>query len=79
MKRLLALLMCLMLVLSGAALAEEASEDTLVVGSTTRMSGDFFAGLWSANTADMDMRALLHDAQSASRSFGHKASLDANR
>ena len=62
MKRLLALLMCLMLVLSGAALAEEASEDTLVVGSTTRMSGDFFAGLWSANTADMDMRALLHDA-----------------
>ncbi len=61
MKRLLALVMGLMLVLSSASLAL-ASDETLVVGSTTRLSGDFFAGLWSANTADNDVRALIHDA-----------------
>jgi len=59
MKRLLAMILSLMMVLSGMALAN-ASEDALVVGSTTRMSGDFFAGLWSSNTADIDVRALLH-------------------
>lgn len=65
MKRLLAMILSLMLVLSGMALAN-ASEDTLVVGSTTRMSGDFFAGLWSSNTADIDVRVLLHDAHTVS-------------
>ncbi|MBQ2976030.1 MAG: ABC transporter substrate-binding protein [Clostridia bacterium] len=65
MKRLLALILSLIMVLSGMALAN-ASEDALVVGSTTRMSGDFFAGLWSSNTADIDVRALLHDAHTVS-------------
>lgn len=65
MKRLLAIILSLMLVLSGMVLAH-ASEDALVVGSTTRMSGDFFAGLWSSNTADIDVRALLHDARTVS-------------
>lgn len=65
MKRLLAMILSLIMVLSGMALAN-ASEDALVVGSTTRMSGDFFAGLWSSNTADIDVRALLHDAHTVS-------------
>ena len=65
MKRLLAMMLSLMLVLSCMALAQ-AGEEALVVGSTTRMSGDFFAGLWSSNTADMDVRVLLHDAHTVS-------------
>lgn len=64
MKRMLALILSLMLVLSGAAFSEKASaetKDTLVVGSLTRLSGDFFAGLFSNNTADADVQLLLHE------------------
>ncbi len=34
----------------------------LVVGSTTPMTGEFFLSLWGNNTADIDVRLLLHDA-----------------
>ena len=30
------------------------------MGSTTAMSGYFFTDLWGRNTADMDVRTLLH-------------------
>lgn len=40
---------------SNAELYEE-----LVVGSTTAMTGKFFTGLWGNNTADIDVRKLLH-------------------
>lgn len=34
--------------------------EELTVGSTTAMSGDFFTEMWGNNTADMDVRMLLH-------------------
>ena len=37
-----------------------AAGNQLVVGSTTAMSGAFFTDLFGSNTADIDVRALLH-------------------
>lgn len=34
--------------------------DTLKIGSTTKLSGDFFNGMWSDNTSDLDVMLLLH-------------------
>ena len=39
--------------------AEEVDNE-LVVGSTTRLSGSFFTEMWGNNTADIDVRYLLH-------------------
>lgn len=52
------LLFCLALPL-GAPAAQPA--DTLVVASTTAISGEFMAGMWGNNTVDVDIRILLHD------------------
>ncbi len=41
----------------GGALA---ARDTLYIGSLTRVSGDFFTGMWGKNTSDMDIRMLIH-------------------
>lgn len=65
MKKYLAMLLaCLLILTSVLAQAEgiaEASEyDKLVVGSTTRMSGNFFSDMFGSNTADLDVRDLLH-------------------
>ncbi len=38
----------------------------LVVGNTTPMSGHFFTDMWGTNTADMDVRALLHAYETVS-------------
>lgn len=35
-------------------------KDTLIVGSTTAMSGNFFSEMFGNNTSDIDARALLH-------------------
>ncbi len=35
--------------------------DTLVVGHTTRMNGNFFSEHFGNNTADIDVRSLLHE------------------
>ncbi len=65
MKKGLACLLAFLLILSTSfALAEAPAAvpnyDELVVGSTTAMSGNFFTDMWGSNTADMDVRALLH-------------------
>lgn len=36
------------------------------VGNFTRVSGDFFTDMWGNNTADMDVRALLHGQSTVS-------------
>ncbi len=58
------LLALLMLLSSSLAFAEAPAAapgyDELVVGSTTAMSGNFFSDMWGSNTADMDVRTLLH-------------------
>lgn len=70
-KRILSALLALSLALSGCAALAEAGEatpteapevvlDTLVVGSTTEMSGNFFSEMFGNNTSDLDVRTLLH-------------------
>ena len=69
--RLLALLLALALTLSAlplAALAEKpetteapiAYPDELIVGHPTEMRGDFFTEMFGNNTADIDVRSLIH-------------------
>lgn len=61
MKKILAYILSLMMILSGfAALAEGATSNELVVGSTTALSGSFFTDMWGSNTSDIDVRLLLH-------------------
>lgn len=66
MKRLISLLLA-MLLLCGAAISEETTDaqevpmpETLKVGNTTAMRGEFFTTLWGNSTSDMDVRDLLH-------------------
>ncbi|HPF88177.1 MAG TPA: ABC transporter substrate-binding protein [Candidatus Limiplasma sp.] len=67
MKKILVLILCIALVgsaLSTAALAESTAEDnSLIVGSVTQLSGNFFTGMWGSDTADIDVRQLLYDYQ----------------
>lgn len=58
-KRIAMLVLALMLILPSAAIAAEA-ERPLVVASLTQMSGTFTTNMWGNNTADVDMRLLLH-------------------
>ena len=62
-KRTLSLLTALVLWLTatGTVLAEEAEyPDELRVGHTTITKGDFFTEMFGNNTADIDVRALIH-------------------
>ena len=69
MKRNLAVLAALLMALSivAGAFAQEAqpevqqNAETLVVGHTTMMNGNFFSELWGNNTADIDVRSLIHE------------------
>ena len=61
MKRKLALLFSILLVLSlipSIVLAKE--DDAITVGTLTPMSGAFATDLWGTNSADMDVRMLVH-------------------
>lgn len=57
--RLMILAMAMMLLLPQALFAAE-GEQPLRVASLTKMSGNFTTNLWGNNTADTDMRLLLH-------------------
>lgn len=59
----LALVLALMLTpLLGMAEADTRKRaDTLIVGHTTMLNGNFFSELWGNNTADIDVRSLLHE------------------
>lgn len=61
MKRFLAMLLCVALI--GSTTQVLAKADTLIVGHLTKMSGNFFAEGFGNNTADLDVRGLLHDYQ----------------
>ena len=73
MKKLLCVLLSMMLLLGttslmafaeDAELTEETEEkvypDELVAASVTQMKGDFFTEMFGNNTADIDVRALIH-------------------
>ena len=63
-KRILMCVLAVMVFMTGTfAMAEEpaaAERKEVVIGNTTQMAGYFFTDQWSANTADIDVRALLH-------------------
>ena len=59
LKRAISLLMALA-VLAAAPVLAESADSAFVVGHTTQMKGDFFTDLFGGNTADIDVRALLH-------------------
>ncbi len=58
--KLIALLLAAALLLTVVSAVAESAENEFVVGSTTQMKGDFFTEMFGNNTADMDVRALLH-------------------
>ncbi len=60
MKRTLAWLLTLLMLLGSFNLAQAGPADTLTVGTTTAMSGSFMNGMFGSNTADIDVRRLLH-------------------
>ncbi len=66
-KTLVLLLSAVMLLNISAALAQEAQAveprdpQTLVLGQTTMMNGNFFSDLWGNNSADIDVRTILHE------------------
>ncbi|MDD6050319.1 MAG: ABC transporter substrate-binding protein [Clostridiales bacterium] len=65
MKKGLAFFLALLMLLSTCCAMAEApvaapNYDELVVGSTTAMTGHFFTDMWGRNTADMDVRTLIH-------------------
>ena len=69
LRKYLAILMALVLALGAiSAFAEEIDEpeeqieypDELLVGNPTRMKGDFFTEMFGNDTADIDVRALIH-------------------
>lgn len=56
----LALVMTLVFSVGYAEQTEVADIDYFVVGSLTQLSGGFFTDCWGNNTADVDVRAMLH-------------------
>jgi ABC-type transport system substrate-binding protein len=40
---------------------EQRDPNTLIIGHTTMMNGNFFSELWGNNTSDIDVRSLLHE------------------
>jgi len=63
MKKILAVVIVAILTLSCVvpAWAQETMEPmSLTVGVTTKMSGFFFTGKWGVNSADVDLRELIH-------------------
>lgn len=66
MKKFIAVLAATLILMTGlagayAAEAEPRDPEVLVVGHTTMMNGNFFSELWGNNTADIDVRSLLHE------------------
>ncbi len=60
MKQWIACVLCLALLCACLPSGAECAMDALTIGSPTQFSGDFFTDMWGNNTADMDVRALVH-------------------
>ena len=64
MKKIMACMLAVMLMLTAAVHAEEIGQEgvkeELIVGTTTRMSGGFFTEMWGNNSTDADIRMLPH-------------------
>ena len=55
------LLSCAIGTYAEQALPEQRDPSTLVVGHTTMMNGNFFSDIWGNNSADIDVRSLIHE------------------
>ena len=60
MKKSMILAIIFSMMLAGSAALAQEGQNTLVVGNTTQMSGNFFLEAWGNNSADLDVRELLH-------------------
>ncbi len=67
MKKIIVLMSALVLMLSATyvqaqeATAGQRDPQTLIVGHTTMMNGNFFSELWGHNSSDIDVRTLIHE------------------
>ncbi|MGI6687051.1 MAG: ABC transporter substrate-binding protein [Christensenellales bacterium] len=68
MKRLIAVLATAVMLLvnivslsMAEAVPAQRDPNTLIIGHTTMMNGNFFSELWGNNTADIDVRSILHE------------------
>ena len=64
LKKLITLLLAVALLLPGAALSDYGENfqpgTHITVGSVSRLPGNVFTEMWGNNTADLDIRELLH-------------------
>lgn len=60
MKKMMALLLAMLLCGTSLAYAAEGTKSELVIASTTKMNGCFYTDMFGNNTADIDVRKLLH-------------------
>lgn len=60
MKKIVALILSVILLVSGFSFAAERDYDSLTVGTFTPMTGYFFTDMWGSSTSDIDVRNLLH-------------------
>ena len=80
MKRIFTVLIIAGLLFS-VSLAQMAAQETgqpemLTVAHTTMLNGNFFSDLWGNNTADIDVRSLLHGYPLVAQTIGGKYQLD---
>lgn len=60
MKKLIAILLCVVALITPVMAEGSSNQTELVVGSTTPMTGSFATDAWSLNASDMDVRELIH-------------------
>ncbi len=77
MKKWLCLALTLLL-LCGSAAGLATEQEPFVVGSVTRMNGGFFTDMWGNNTADMDVRTLLHGYATVAWTYSGDYQFDPN-
>lgn len=79
MKKIIAICLSLMLALGAigtAGATGETEKSELVIGSLTRMNGSFFTNMWGYNTADVDVRTLLHGYGTVAWTYNGEYALD---
>ncbi len=62
--------------LTQTAAQETGQPEMLTVAHTTMLNGNFFSDLWGNNTADIDVRSLLHGYPLVAQTIGGKYQLD---
>lgn len=61
---------------AGEAAEEAPVRDSLIVGTLTPMTGRFFTDMWGNNTADADVRALVHGCSTVAWTYNGDYQVD---